>query len=108
MNIALIKWIKQHVELLFWIVALTVLFFLPEQKTGSSLCVFSLLGFGDCPGCGIGHAIHYALHFDFATAYHFHIMGIPGVIIIFIRIKQLLFPPKQAYETKPDKPDPFH
>lgn len=98
----MVKWIKQQAELLCWITALIVLFFLPEEKPETSLCVFTWLGLGHCPGCGIGHAIHYALHVNFRAAFHHHVMGIPGVIIIFIRIKQLLYTPKQAYETKPD------
>ena len=96
---SMIKWMRHHFDLLFWIAALIILFFLPEGKSESSLCVFTLLGFGHCPGCGIGHAIHYALHLNLPASFTHHPMGIPGVIIIFIRIKQLLYPPKQTYEA---------
>ncbi len=95
----IIKGIKTNFELLFWITAMTALFFLPEKSSATSLCVFTWLGFGHCPGCGIGHAIHYALHLDLIASFQHHIMGIPGLIIIFIRIKQLLYPPKQTYEA---------
>ncbi len=94
------KWILKNIELLFWIAALTALFFLRVDIPQTSLCFFSLIGLQECPGCGIGHAIHYALRFDFEASFHHHVMGIPGVIIIFIRIKQLLYKPKNAYETK--------
>ena len=99
---------KNHLELLFWTPALVVLYFLPVSAPQTSLCVFSLLGIGHCPGCGIGHAIHYALHFDITASFHAHFMGIPAVIIIFIRIKQLIFQITPAYEAKPDHPDTFH
>lgn len=89
-----------NLELLFWIAALLVLFFLPVQTTENSLCVFRFLGFRHCPGCGIGHAIHDALHFQLRSSFRQHPFGIPGTLIIFIRIKKLLLNPKTAYETK--------
>lgn len=95
----ILKWLRMHFELLFWIAALIVFFFLPVEKSESSLCVFSWMGFGQCPGCGIGHAIHYALRLNLSASFAHHPMGIPGVIIIFIRIKQLLYPPKPTYEA---------
>jgi hypothetical protein len=104
----IIKWIRNHFELLFWVAALTALFFLPENKTDSSLCVFSLLGFGHCPGCGLGHAIHYALRAEFALSFQHHPLGIFGVMVIFIRIKQLTKTVKPLYETQPNEHDPRH
>ena len=95
----MIHWIRKHVELLFWVVALTALFFLPENKTATSLCLSGLLGFGHCMGCGIGHAIHYALRLDFVASFHHHPLGIFGVMVIFIRIKQLVYPVNNAYEA---------
>ncbi len=98
--LTLLKWIRNHSELLFWVSALVTLFFLNESKSETSLCVFSLLGVGHCPGCGIGHSIHYALHFKFAASFHHHPLGIFGVLVIFNRIKQLIYPVKPTYETK--------
>ncbi|MDB5210138.1 MAG: hypothetical protein JWQ30_965 [Sediminibacterium sp.] len=104
----IIHWFRNHFELLCWITALVALFFLPENKPETSLCFFSLLCFGHCPGCGVGHAIHYALHLQFAASFQHHPLGIFGVIVIFIRVKQLLYPVKSIYETKPDQHDPRH
>jgi hypothetical protein len=104
----MITWIKQHFELLFWAAALTILFFLPEQKTDSSLCMFTWLGFGHCPGCGIGHSIHYALQLNLATSFHHHPIGIFAVLVIFRRIKQLLYPTTHKYETQPDTSHSLH
>ena len=95
----LLKWAYARLELLFWIAALITLFFLDEQKSESSLCVFTWLGFPHCPGCGIGHSIHYALRLNLSASFHHHPMGIMGVIIIFIRLKQLLYPKNKTYET---------
>lgn len=95
-----LKWIHSHFELLFWIGALIGLYFLTENKTAVSLCPFSLLGLGHCPGCGIGHAIHYALYLQLSVSFHHHPLGIFAVMIIFIRIKQLTYTQKPVYETQ--------
>jgi hypothetical protein len=105
---SVLKWFHKNLELLCWTTALAVLFFLSENTKDTSLCLFSLVGFGHCPGCGIGHAIHYALHLQVAASFQHHPLGIFAVIVIFIRIKQLLYPLKSIYETKPDQHDPRH
>lgn len=84
--------------------ALILLFFLPGYEKGQSLCVSTLLGLGKCPGCGIGHAIHDALHLRFARSFQQHPMGIFAVIIIFIRIKQIITHTLTTHETQPVQP----
>ena len=84
---------SKHFEVTMWITALIILFFM-NGTNDNSLCLFRFIGFTHCPGCGIGHAIHDALHFQFANSFKYHPLGIPAVIIIFMRIKQLLFTPK--------------
>jgi hypothetical protein len=64
------------------------------SQSGSSLCVFKFIGFNSCPGCGLGHSIHHALHLRFGQSFQAHWFGIPGVIIILYRIKQLFNPKK--------------
>ena len=83
------KWIRQHLELLFWIAAISLLYFLDTGNPGESVCIFRLVGFDSCPGCGLGHSIHHALHLQLATSVHEHLMGIPAICIIFSRIYQL-------------------
>ena len=83
-------WLFKHFELFCWVAALVALFFLPENKSETSLCVFSALGFGKCPGCGIGHAMHYAMRAEWAESIHHHPLGILAVIIILNRIRQLI------------------
>jgi hypothetical protein len=104
----LTKLFRKNLELLFWIAAIIVLFFLPVNKPGSSLCLSVLLGFGHCPGCGIGHAIHYALHLKFALSFQSHPLGIFGVMIIFMRIWQLTKTVNPLYETQPNQHDTRH
>lgn len=97
---------KNHFELIGWLTAMIVLFFLPEKTDQASLCIFSLVGFDHCPGCGMGHAIHYALRGRLAVSFDYHPLGIFAVIVIFNRIKQLITTVKLPYETKPDQHDP--
>ena len=93
------KFTKTWLELLCWSAALIVLFFMPVNVSERSLCVFRLIGFDSCPGCGLGHAIHYALHLQFGQSFHEHILGVPAVLIILNRIKHLSFSKKiTAYE----------
>jgi hypothetical protein len=112
MNVHVLKksatFLRKHFELLCWLAALTALFFMSENTSDHSLCFFSLVGFGDCPGCGLGHSIHYALHAKFSDSFHHHPLGIFAVIVIFIRIKQLVHPVKAKYETKPNQHDSRH
>lgn len=62
----------------------------PTEKS-MSLCLLSNLGFTYCPGCGIGHAIHHVLHFQFKESFQSHFLGIPATIgIAYLTIKPLL------------------
>jgi hypothetical protein len=84
--------IAGNFEMLFWASALVALFFMPAAHAGPTFCPLHWLGFKYCPGCGIGHAIHYALHFEWKKSFQSHPAGIPGVIIILLRVKQLVYP----------------
>ncbi len=82
---------QQYFELVFWVAAVSILFFMPLTSTAKSLCLFSRIGILHCPGCGIAHAITAALHLQFSASFHYHPMGIFAVFIICNRIKQLTF-----------------
>lgn len=77
---------KKYLEPFIWTAALLLLFFMDPSKEGASFCVFKLVGFKSCPGCGIGHAIHHALHLNFQRSVQEHILGIPGTIAILYAI----------------------
>jgi hypothetical protein len=76
----------KYTEQMVWTCALIVLYFMNSSSSGGSLCVFRFFGIGSCPGCGLGHAIYYALHLDFIRSFQHHILGIPVTIGILIQI----------------------
>jgi hypothetical protein len=84
------KWL----ELAIWFSALAALFFMSPEYKLPSLCAFKFLGFNGCLGCGIGHAIHYALHLEFSKSFEAHPMGVPAIPIILNRIINLSFKKK--------------
>ena len=77
---------KRYLEQFIWILALFILYGIDVEKDQISLCFFKFMGFGSCPGCGIGHAIHYALHLDFQKSFQEHWLGIPAAILLIIQI----------------------
>ena len=87
-------WLLQHLELLFWVAAIFLLFFMNTNATEPSLCIFRFIGFNSCPGCGLGHSIHHALHLNFVRSFDEHKLGIPALLIIMFRIEQLFFKKK--------------
>lgn len=90
--------IKSNLELVIWITALVCLYFL--NVDGQSLCIFRFAGISWCPGCGLGHAIHAALHFQFVASFNEHPFGIPALLIIAHRIFQLISKQPLRYEQQ--------
>ncbi|MBS1668047.1 MAG: DUF2752 domain-containing protein [Bacteroidetes bacterium] len=82
---------KIYFEQIAWAMALLFLYFVDIPKEAGSFCIFKLIGFQSCPGCGIGHAIHYALHFDWAQSFHAHVLGIPATLAIAYLITKPFF-----------------
>lgn len=66
---------------MIWGGALVVLFFMNTSE-GTSLCILKNIGVSWCPGCGLGHSIHHALHLNFIASIEEHILGIPATIIL--------------------------
>lgn len=75
-------------EALVWVFALVYLAVLPFENL-PSFCIFKMMGFSRCPGCGLGHAIHYALVGDFIGSLKAHILGVPALLLIVWRIIKL-------------------
>lgn len=82
--------IIKYCEPILWAIGLLVLYFM-DPGTGPSICLFRLAGMENCPGCGIGHSIHEALHFNFFAASAEHLLGIPATIFLLFRIVKLFF-----------------
>lgn len=83
--------IKQvPVELIFWIIALTLLAVAEpqdhKQVNHFSLCPLANLGLNWCPGCGLGRAITQFFHGNLTESIRQHWFGIPAVLIIGYRI----------------------
>lgn len=76
----------KYLEPFIWTLALLVLFFTDTSKETFSFCVVKMIGFQSCPGCGIGHAIHDALHLDFKESLDDHILGIPATVVLLYHI----------------------
>ena len=87
----MIKSYMKYFEQVVWTIALILLFFMDVSSEGPSVCVFKIVGFSSCIGCGLGHAIHNVLHLDFIQSLDEHILGIPATIgILYTIIKPLL------------------
>ncbi len=80
-----------HVEAFFWMAALIALAIDNpySSKPHYSLCVFKMLGFDHCPGCGLGHSVSCALKGDITNSFHYHPLGIIAIIILLHRIYNL-------------------
>ena len=97
----------QFLQALSWTMVLAVLFFMDRSSTSGSLCLFQFLGLQNCPGCGMGHSISEALHFNFSKSMEAHIMGLPATVflILFIirtilsSIKQSTHGPETPYDV---------
>src|SRR5688572_26597726 len=94
-------------QALSWTVVLAVLYFMDRGSTSGSLCLFRFLGLEHCPGCGIGHSISEALHFNLSKSFETHVMGVPAaffLVLYIIRtfissIKQSTHGPENAYDV---------
>ena len=94
--LALINKLHKNFELMVWIAALLLLFFMKADISTKSLCLFKWFNSTYCPGCGLGHSIQAALHLQFMVSVKLHPMGIAAVLIILNRIKQLIIKLKPA------------
>lgn len=71
--------------------ALTALAVMPPGTDAHySFCIFKLMGFKYCPGCGLGHSISYLFHGNIRASFAAHPLGIFAVAIILYRIYHLL------------------
>jgi hypothetical protein len=91
------KYVQQHFPQTIWLVLLLLLFFMDTTKEAFSFCLFRLIGFSSCPGCGIGHSIHFALHFQFREAWLAHPFGIPATIGILCHIINSFYQTQKRY-----------
>ncbi len=91
------SFIKKYFEQIAWAIALCFLYLMDTSPAAASFCIFKWIGFESCMGCGIGHSIHQALHFNFAQAYQEHMMGIPATGLLILQLFKPFFKNKTKY-----------
>lgn len=80
------KFIHKHLEWIVFSAGLILLGLMNPEISGTSFCLFDLLGFNFCPGDGLGHSIAYTFRGDFSSAFKAHFAGPVAVIILMLRI----------------------
>jgi hypothetical protein len=79
-----------NIELIIWPVAFILLFLMDTHAPDrQSLCFLKRLGIPWCPGCGLGHSIHFLLHGEWKASLKSHPLGPFAVIILMYRTFQL-------------------
>lgn len=79
-------------ELLCWTGALISLAIIDPCGSHYDLCIFHLLGWQHCPGCGLGHSIAFLLRGDLLSSWRSHPLGAFALIVILNRISVLSTP----------------
>lgn len=82
----IIKYFIINIEGFIWLFALISLALTFDTGEHYSFCMFHNLGFKYCPGCGVGHAISFFFHGEFARSISTHPFGIVAIIILSHRI----------------------
>lgn len=82
---------KIPLEAVLWVMVLLWLG-ISEPPFGQdfTLCPLNNLGITNCPGCGLGRSISYALHGRLGESLHAHVLGIPAIVVLMLRSISLL------------------
>ncbi|HYC87331.1 MAG TPA: DUF2752 domain-containing protein [Chryseosolibacter sp.] len=86
----LVKLMTIPLEALIWGGALVALLFADPHSTHISLCPLALTGMDWCPGCGLGHAVSFALQGNIGASVEAHPLGLFAIIILSSRIFRLI------------------
>src|SRR6476620_10836570 len=84
-----LSFIQRYRDPAVWLAVLCVLFFMNTE--GPSLCVFRWMGFQSCPGCGLGHSMHEALHGHWRDSINNHLLGIPAIVLLLVHIARSVY-----------------
>jgi hypothetical protein len=80
------------VEAAIWITGLTLVCLAdPTKNSEVELCVFKIMGFSGCPGCGLGHALGFLARGELLLAVKSHWMSPAVAVILLTRIGGLVF-----------------
>ena len=61
----------------------------PTAESWIELCVWKALGFGECPGCGLGHAFGFLARGEWQLALDSHILSPAVAVVLMHRITTL-------------------
>ncbi|MBN1300145.1 MAG: DUF2752 domain-containing protein [Melioribacteraceae bacterium] len=86
------KLIYKNLEAFIWLAGLIYLASINPYATDHfNFCVFSLVGFESCPGCGLGRSISFLFRGDIAASFDSHMLGIPALLILSYRIVSVFY-----------------
>lgn len=77
------------IELLFFTGGLIALFFTNVTQPQYALCPLKALSINYCPGCGLGHSLHYLMHGNLMAAWQTHHLSFFALPILLFRIYKL-------------------
>ncbi|MCP4686033.1 MAG: DUF2752 domain-containing protein [bacterium] len=66
------------------VIALTILFCLPEDGIGISLCPFNFLTGISCPLCGLCRSMTCLMHLELQQSLAYHPLGIPVLLLLIL------------------------
>lgn len=87
----LLKYKAFPLEIVFFTAALVILFFTNVTQPQYSLCPLKLLNLNFCPGCGLGHSLHYLMHGELKLAWQTHYLAFLALPVLVHRICLLTY-----------------
>ena len=91
------QFVRARLEAFLWIGGLLLMAIMAPTNAHASLCPFSALGLGFCPGCGLGHSVSYLARGDFQASFMAHPLGMFAVAVLLWRIIQIFRKPVIYY-----------
>lgn len=86
------KIISKNAEAILWFLGLIYLATInPYSSDHLTLCGFKLLGFDNCPGCGLGRSISLIFRGDIHSSFDMHPLGFFALTLILWRIFNLIY-----------------
>ena len=81
---------RYWVEAGIWTVGLAAMCITdPTAESWIELCVFKALGLGECPGCGLGHALGFLVRGEWNLAIESHLLSPVVAVVLMHRISSL-------------------
>ncbi|RFS23484.1 DUF2752 domain-containing protein [Chitinophaga silvatica] len=84
---------KLNIELIAWALGIVILYNV-NPESSFTICPLAIIGFKFCPGCGLGHGIHFFLHGQWTAAIQHHWLSPVVALTLCYRIIELS---KQQY-----------